>query len=337
MQLRSFVSSLALALFLVGCSGNEAGGPGGGPSASDARPDVDVSSQGELVARVGKGGVTVTDYVDRAIRSPASVDGVLTPEAQKEIINTLVTEEALWQEAVAHGLYRDPKVRKIMVNLLLREEIYANVSASDFSPEQLKAYFDEHQDEFVVPEKVQVKRIFLRIGPERDKQAALNLAADIRNQLVAQPERFKELAVQHSDGPYKRRGGDLGYLSSEGKPGIDDDVVAEAFKLDVGQISQPFEAAGGVNLISVTSKRERVERTFEQMKGSVLRKLKNEKYKELTDAYVDRVKDKFDVTIDEKTLSSIDLAEARKARMNSGADLSEPILEDGGDDHGDEH
>lgn len=339
MQFRSLLSSLALALALTGCSGNQAGGPaGGGPSASDATPDLEVATEGQIIAKVGKGGVTVDDYVERAIRSPSAVNGTLTPEAQKEIVETLVTEEALWQEAVAKGLYRDPKVRKIMVNLLLRQEIYANVTASDFSPEQLKAYFDEHRDEFVVPEKVQVKRIFLRIGPDRDKQAALDLAGTIRQQLVSQPERFKELAVQHSDGPYKRRGGDLGYLSSEGKPGIDDDVVAEAFKLDVGQISQPFEAAGGVNLIAVTSKRERVERTFEQMKGSVLRKLKNEKYKELTDAYVDRVKDKFEVSIDEAALNGVDLAEARKERMNSGADIEEPILEEmPDDDHGDDH
>ena len=314
------VRSLLFCMMLAACSGGgQTPGAGGGPGASNAMPDVDVSAEGKIVATVGKGGVTADQYVERAIRSPAAAGGALTPEAQQEVMDRLVTEEALWQEAVAHGLYRDPKVRKIMVNLLLREEIYANVSASDFSPEQLKGYFEEHKDEFVVPEKVQVKRIFLRIGPDRDKEAAMQLAADLRGQIVQQPDRFKELAVENSDGPYKRRGGDLGYLSAEGKPGIDKAIVEEAFKLDIGQISQPFEAAGGVNLVAVASKRERVERTFEQMKGSVLRKLKNEKYKTLTDDYVDSIKDKFAVTIDEEALAQIDLEEARKSRMGSGA------------------
>lgn len=334
MRVRQPLLCLFVATAMAACSGDgQTPGADGAPSASTHVADVDVGAEGLVVATVGKGGVTADQFVERAIRSPSAATGELTPEAQQEVLDRLITEEALWQEAVAHGLYRDPKVRKIMVNLLLRQEIYSNVSASDFSPEQLKAYFDEHKDEFVVPEKVQVKRIFLRTGPERDKDAAMALAVDLRKQIVAQPDRFKELAVENSDGPYKRRGGDLGYLSSEGKPGIDKAVVDEAFKLEIGQISQPFEAAGGVNLVTVTSKRERVERTFEQMKGSVLRKLKNEKYKDLTDAYVDSIKEKFDVAVDKEALARIDLAEARKSRMGQPGPEEDDEMLDQGDDH----
>lgn len=319
MRISSILAFLLLPVWISGCGGQpEAGGPG--PQTAQGGGGVDVAAQGPLVARVGPGGVTVDDYVEQAIRNPAAAQGTLSPEAQKEILDQLITEEALWQEAVKRGLYRDPKVRKIMVNLLLREEIYAKVSASDFSPEQLQAYFEQHKDEFIVPEKIQVKRIFLRVGPDRDQAAAMALANRLRQQIVQQPDTFKELAVEHSDDPYKRRGGDLGYLSAEGKPGIDQAVVDAAFKLQVGEVSQPFDAAGGINLVTVAARRERVERTFEQMKGSVLRKLKNEKYKELTDAYVAGVKGGFDVQVDESVLAGVDLDAARRARMGAGAD-----------------
>ena len=214
-----------------------------------------------------------------------------------------------------------------MINLLLREEIYTTVSASDFSPAQLESYFNEHKDEFIVAEKVQVKRIFLRVDGNRSIESAMFLAADLRSQLTVQPDRFKELAVEHSDGPYKRRGGDLGYLSREGKPGIDPEVVAKAFDLDVGGISEPFQAADGVNLIAVASKRDRVERTFDQMKGSVLRKLKNERYKEMTDSYIADIKQKYDVKIDEAVLDGIDLEAARRSRTVVGADGEERLPE----------
>lgn len=318
MRAPSSVACLMLSLLLAACGGEPEAGGAGGPGAAPPGGGVSVGATGPLVARVGPGGVTVDDYVDQAIRNPAAASGALTPEAQKEVLDALITEEALWQEAVQRGLYRDPKVRKIMVNLLLREEIYAKVSASDFSPEQLQAYFEAHKDEFVVPEKIQVKRIFLRVGPERDQAAAMALANRLRQQIVAQPDTFKELAVEHSDDPYKRRGGDLGYLSAEGKPGIDQAVVDAAFKLQVGEVSQPFEAAGGVNIVTVAARRERVERTFEQMKGSVLRKLKNERYKELTDAYVAQVKGAFDVEVDQAALAAIDLEAARRTRMGAG-------------------
>ncbi len=311
---------------ICACSGETggAGAPAEPGGAAQAAADVDLGAEGRLVARVGQGGVTEEQFVELALRNPAVAQGDVSPELRKEILDRLVTEEALWQEAMARGLYRDPKVRKLMVNQLLRQAIYANVTAGDFSPEELRAYFEAHRDEFSVPEKVQAKRIFLRVGPNRSREEAMNLAAKIRQDLLQQPDRFKELAVQYSDGPFKRRGGDLGYISREGRAGIDKAVVDMAFQLEVGQISQPFEAAGGVNLVTVAARRDRVERTFEHMKGSVLRRLKNERYKELTAAFEEEIKGKYTVTVDEELLSSVDLAGARQERMGAAPPEGEP-------------
>jgi hypothetical protein len=315
---------LAMAMALTGCEGDGAAeGPGGAAEASGGGPAI--TAEGEILAIIGGGGVTVDDFLARAVRTPGTAGGDLSPEARTEIMDALITEEALWQEAMELGLYRDAKVRKIMVNLLLREQIYAKVSASDFAPQQIQTYFDAHQDEFTVPEKIQVKRIFLRVGADRTLEQAMTLGGELRAELLLQPDRFKDLAAEHSDGPYKRRGGDLGYLSSDGKPGIEPEVVAKAFELDVGDISEPFEAANGVNIVAVASRREKVERTFEQMKGSVLRKLKNERYSELQDAYVESIKGKSTVGFDEERLMAIDIEGARKARTGaSGEDPGGP-------------
>jgi hypothetical protein len=53
------------------------------------------------------------------------------------------------------------------------------------------------------------------------------------------------------------------------------------------------------------------------MKGTALRKLKNEKYKELTDGYVDDIRKNFNVTIDEATLASVDLDAAKVRRPDA--------------------
>ncbi|NCG20954.1 MAG: hypothetical protein GWP91_18245 [Rhodobacterales bacterium] len=316
-----WISVITLAL-LMGCGSNEANSNVGNAAATPGdAPSVEI--EGQIVVEVGQGGVTAEEYLAQAMRSPSASSGDMSEAERKEILNSLVTEEALWQEAVSKGLYRDPKVRKIMVNLLLREEIYSNVKASDFAPDELRAYYDTHIDEFVVPEKLQVKRIFLKTGPELDTAAATKMASELRAQLVAQPDRFKELASLHSDGPYKRRGGDLGYLSREGKPGIEPDVIGKAFELDVGEISQPFEAAGGINIVAVASRRDRQERTFEQMKGSVLRKLKNERYKELTDGYISGVKDRYPITVDQEAIDGLDLTKAREGR--AATDGASPV------------
>ena len=71
-----------------------------------------------------------------------------------------------------------------------------------------------------------------------------------------------------------------------------------------------FEAGGGLNLIQVTARRDAMDRTYEQMKGSVLRKLKNEKVEEQTAAYVATIRKGVDVEIDEEALASVEV-EAR--------------------------
>ncbi len=316
-----FVSTLALLALFAGCGGDDESdlGVGGGGASSDKVHNAIVATEGDLIAKVGAGGVGIADFTGAAVRTAPADGKTLSDSERRDVLEQLVTEEALWQEAAKKGLYRDPKVRKIMVNLLLRQEIYANVNASDFSQEEMQRYYDEHREEFIVPEKIQVKRIFLRISEKRTLDDAMAQAADIRKQIVASPDRFKELAAEFSEDPYKRRGGDLGYISREGKPGIDPAVVARAFELELQAVSEPFEAGGGVNIVAVANRRERVERTFAQMKGTALRKLKNEKYKNLTDEYVAQIRKDYPVTIDEATLAAVDLEAAKSHRPDPTA------------------
>lgn len=294
------VGLVALALMACGDSGTTSpAAPGGAVGAPPTQ-----TPNGKIVATVGPGFVTDEEFAEAASRSVGPGEE-LSIEKRKEVMEKLVTEEVLFQEATARGLYRDPKVRKIMVNLLLREEIYADVRGLEISPEELEAYYSDHREEFVVPEKVQVKRIFIRYGEgSRTKDEAEALAKDIRKQLVADSSKFKELAEQHSDDPYKRRGGDLGYLSRDGKPGVPAEVVDKAFSLGVGQLSQPFEAGDGFNVVMVAAKRDAIERSFDQMKGSVLRRLKNDRFQELTDEFVAAARARYDVNVDEAALAA---------------------------------
>jgi parvulin-like peptidyl-prolyl isomerase len=275
-------------LVALGCSGNPTGATTTVPGAA---PPAGQDASGKHVAA-------------SRIQQPGQE---LTLEQRKEVLDKLVVEEVLFQEATAKGLYRDPKVRKIMVNLLLREEVYDDVRASDISQEELQAYYDSHQTEFTVPEKIQVKRIFIRYGGEsgRTPEDANALAKELHAKIKKDPTSFSALAEQHSDDPYKRRGGDLGYVDRDGKPGVPAEVIEKAFTMPVGQLSPPFEAGEGVNLVLVAAKRQAVERTFDQMKGSVLRRLKNEKFQELTESYIAKVRGKYSVEVDDAALAAV--------------------------------
>jgi parvulin-like peptidyl-prolyl isomerase len=264
---------------------------------------------GKVVANVGAGFVTEEDFADAA-STTISPGEELTAEQRAEILDDLVDNEILFQKAIEKGMYRDEKVRKILVNLLVREEVYAQMKDTDIPDEELRAYYEAHREEFVVPEKVQFRRIFVRTGDDRSEEAAQSLVQSLHGKLQADPSRFEALAHEYSDDPNKRRGGDVGYVGRDGRLGLPQEVVDKAFTLATGQLSEPFEAGGGLNLIQVTARRDAMDRTYEQMKGSVLRKLKNERVEERTKAYVAAIRKDIDVEIDEAALAAVEV-EAR--------------------------
>ncbi len=307
MLVRNYWMSLVFPLALAACGGPDAAAPvaaptGGPATGASAAPQEDM---GTVLATVGDVKVYSKEYEQVAQRKTPANGDTLSPEERKDILQKLIEEKALYQEAKTRGVDNDPKVQKVMINTLLRQEVYSGVRNSDFTQEELQAYFDAHKDEFVVPEKVQIKRIFVRVGPDRADADAKGLAQQIYKDVTKDPAKFGDIAAEKSEDPYRRRSGDLGFVGRDGKPGIDTSVVDKAFGMNVGDISEPFEGGGGYNIVLVANKRERVERTFEQMRGSVLRKVKNEKYKDLYEKYVNDVVAKYAVTKDDAALEAV--------------------------------
>jgi hypothetical protein len=254
--------------------------------------------------------VTLEAFKEAAARkSPENGESLSLTEKQ-EVLQHLIEEAVLYQEALKLGYDKDPKVKKVMVNTLLREEVFNQVKNSDFSDEELQAYYNSHREEFIVPEKRQIKRILIKITAERDSDAALSAIQEAQRRIL-NGEEFKDVAAQLSEDPYKRRGGDIGFVAREGKSGLDQAIVDKAWTLQQDVLSEPFLTEDGWNLIIVTSMREQVERTYQQMKGSVLRKVKNDKMKALYDAYVGILLAKARVTIDQQLLQSIEIKSAR--------------------------
>ena len=112
-------------------------------------------------------------------------------------------------------------------------------------------------------------------------------------------------------------------MPADGKPGLDKAIVDEAFKLGVGDISCVFKTDEGYNNVLAANKRDKVERTFQQMKGSVLRKIKNEKLKSLYEGYVDDLREGASIATEDAKLDGIEVEPARAPkhpgmRMPSG-------------------
>lgn len=283
------VSGLALS---VGCNSQSGTTPAGGGDA--AKQDI-----GTVLAEVNGSKLGSTEFDEAFSRTmPRGPEGENQDESARkmEVLDRMVADELLYQEALRKGLDKDPKIKRMMINTLLRQDVYGQLKNNDISDEELSKYFEAHKDEFIVPEKVQVKRILVKVDADTPDGDAKTKADGLLAQVKANPESFKDVAIKDSEDSFARRGGDIGFISKEGKPGLDPKVVEEAFKLEANQLSEVFKTDEGYNIVMVVNKRERVERTFEQMKGAVLRKLKTEKSKEIQDKYIEDLKKNAKIT-----------------------------------------
>lgn len=311
-------------LLLSACDGGKSSttaASSGATGTTEAAQDI-----GDVLATVNGLTVGSKEFEQVAARkTPAAGDSLSTAEKQ-EVLDRLVEEKLLYEASLKKGLDRDAKVQKVMINTLLRDVVYANVRNSDFSDEELQKYYEAHKEEFVVPEKVQIRRILIKITDERPDDKAKAEAARIRGEVSKKPDSFKDLAAQFSEDPYRRRGGDVGFVPRSGKPGLDSTLVDAAFNLEVNAVSDLIKTSEGYNILQVANKRERVERTFQQMKGSVLRKVKNEKLKELYDKYLAELRAGAEIKVNTDKLEAVEIKNVRRA---GGPGILPEGMEDG--------
>ena len=100
----------------------------------------------ELEARVGK-------QIPLTALTQPRIEGVL---------ETMIHEELLYQEALRLKLDQSPRVRRVMTSLLRQEVLEAQLKELSFPEEELLAWYREHQDDYILPEQVRLRRILIK-------------------------------------------------------------------------------------------------------------------------------------------------------------------------------
>jgi len=195
----------------------------------------------------------------------------LRRDVELQQLNGAVAESSLVARAqVVRMLAIQGQQREVSEVLLSHEQFAAEVK---LAPEALKAYYDQHQSEFQVPEQVRAEYVVLsaealaaletvseaelhswydsNLGAKvAARAAARKKAAELLAQLRAAPAAFAGLAKQHSQDPgSKDNGGDLGYFARGAMVKPFEDAI---FKLKQGQTSDLVETEFGFHIIKLT-------------------------------------------------------------------------------------
>lgn len=186
-----------------------------------------------------------------------------------------VADTAFVAKAVARGFAEAREQRREISQHTLSPDQYRG--KVKVTPEAIEAYYKEHPREFETPEQMRVEYVVLsreelarreRVSPDEvkavyeqnyaarhtEREAARAKVESILAEARKNPDRFAELAKEHSQDPGSApQGGDLGYF---GRGAMVKPFEDAAFKLKEGELSPVVESDFGYHIIKLTGIRK---------------------------------------------------------------------------------
>ncbi|MEZ4288685.1 MAG: peptidyl-prolyl cis-trans isomerase [Polyangiales bacterium] len=178
----------------------------------------------------------------------------------------------------------------------IRKNVDEKVNLSDFSDDEIRAYYDGHKSEFQRDPEVRAYQIVVEKAAEANA-----LIADLRPKRDL--EAFKEKARAVSiDKATATLGGDLGYFTA--KSGPSERIRNAAFSIrTVGDVfATPIEVPNGFAVIAFGGASP-LNRDFEQAKQSIRYALLREKKRALQDKLIADLRDEYHVEINGRRTS----------------------------------
>lgn len=147
----------------------------------------------------------------------------------------------------------------------------------EVSEEDLRAYYESHPEEFAREEQVRARHILLQTGGDRTVAEARSELEAIQARIEAGGD-FAAIAREVSDDAASgAQGGDLGYF---GRGRMTPEFEEAAFAAETGELVGPVESPFGVHLIEVTDRRPAGSTPYEEAREPVRNRLASERLEE---------------------------------------------------------
>lgn len=301
----SALAALALALAvgpLAAGAAETAAAPGtsGAAPAPRSAPAARPATPSNVVATVDGQAVTKRDLDEALSRLPEQYKSLAdTPQGRKQVLDNLILTKLLFARARAQGMPNDPKVKAQVAAYAEQAAIMAMIqqvaekAVASIPDPELKAYYDAHRDDFTKsPEQVRASHILVETEEQANK---------IREEVVAGKD-FAEAARASSKDPGSaERGGDLGFFA---RNRMVPEFAQAAFDLEKpGDLSPVVKTQFGYHIIRLEEKKPAEQAAFEEVKGRIASQLKEERQQQAVEQYVQDVRTKAKIAIDEAKLA----------------------------------
>jgi len=232
----------------------------------------------DAVAMVGDEAITRADLEATLEALPAHKREALSMRTVYYLVDTKIYSE----EARKMGLQEDPEVQRelekarkeLLARSFLQERVEPNIEPSDA---EIRAYYDDHQDQFVIPEGIMVQQI--RVVKKEDAEAA--------KKALLGGESFPAVAGQWSK---LVRAKDRGKQEWLYRKRIDPELEKAAFKVGIGEVSDiiKLKTADEYQIVKVLDKSEEKLVAFEDIKSKIRFRLMQQNKREMIHDYYEK-------------------------------------------------
>ena len=243
----------------------------------------------KLIAMI-QGNITVPesevkqDYLKQNLKAKFSY-AVLTPEEMRKQVKVTDTElRAFYDKHKQEYVNSIPEKRKARYIAISTSNI-PGVNASD---DDVKAYYNQHADQYKLPEKVHVRHILVKTPPAADgkvDQQALDAAKTKAEGLLKQIHdggNFEELARKNSDDPGSAAKG--GELPAFQHGAMVPEFEQAAFALqNKGQLSGLVKSQYGYHIIQLIDKQSAHTKSLDEVKADITPIVKQQKESKAAD------------------------------------------------------
>jgi len=300
----AFLAAL-LPLTALGCSGGpKPAGVSDGATHATAAPKPKIWSPavpdttGPIVGVIGSRKITRREVDSLIATAPANLQPQLRePEGYRQVVDRILTQEAIYQAALRDSVEQDPQYQgdlaRLKRELAMRLYYQKAMLRMPAVPDSVtRAFYDSHQDQFTIAARARVRQIMTKTRAQ---------ALAVRRSLEAGALWDATCRAKSIDPATKENGGLIGYLSPDtdmvSGMGKAPAVVAAAFSIPIGAVSQPIKTANGWHLIKVDSREDRTVQPYDDVKRRIETDLEQPRQEAFGQALTDSLKRYSNATI----------------------------------------
>jgi parvulin-like peptidyl-prolyl isomerase len=250
-----------------------------------------------VMARIGDNTITVEEFMHFLAKNPHRVKEAMTVEGKAELLRVAIENRLLLAAMRQEGWIddRSDTGKLQMAYTKLEQKHFPRPPMP--GEKAMKAYYEEHMDDFGIPSAVRLTQIQFRVPKSATKEDIANAKSRAENAFnrIKNGESFADVAEELTENkrakPHK---GDVGYVVKKGNIWLENALNG----LTIGQHTQILESPAGFEILMITDISDPIHTSFEDAKEVVAMRMQDEAQAIAKAAYVKYLASKIPISIE---------------------------------------